>query len=97
MLLGRLPLRRLQLPIHSTGQVPLRKPSIQWIRRASAAAATPAIPDQSYQLRLRPYQEESIQAVLSSLEKGHKRLGLSLATGSGKTVRVRLLFTRAFH
>ncbi|KAK3688103.1 P-loop containing nucleoside triphosphate hydrolase protein [Podospora appendiculata] len=36
--------------------------------------------------RLRDYQEECIQSVLSSLEKGHKRLGISLATGSGKTV-----------
>ena len=38
-------------------------------------------------IRLREYQEECIQAVLSHLEKGHKRLGVSLATGSGKTVR----------
>ncbi|KAK3324277.1 P-loop containing nucleoside triphosphate hydrolase protein [Cercophora scortea] len=36
--------------------------------------------------RLRDYQEECIQSVLASLEKGHKRLGISLATGSGKTV-----------
>ncbi|KAL8297005.1 hypothetical protein RB597_006216 [Gaeumannomyces tritici] len=35
---------------------------------------------------LREYQEECIQAVLASLENGHKRLGISLATGSGKTV-----------
>ncbi|KAI9718531.1 MAG: hypothetical protein M1812_003982 [Candelaria pacifica] len=37
-------------------------------------------------IRLRQYQEECIQSVLSHLEKGHKRLGVSLATGSGKTV-----------
>ncbi|EEH42268.2 double-stranded DNA-dependent ATPase [Paracoccidioides brasiliensis Pb18] len=36
--------------------------------------------------RLRSYQEECIQSVLSYLKKGHKRLGVSLATGSGKTV-----------
>ena len=35
---------------------------------------------------LRGYQEEAIQSVLAYLENGHKRLGLSLATGSGKTV-----------
>jgi ATP-dependent helicase IRC3 len=35
---------------------------------------------------LREYQEECIQSVLSYLQKGHKRLGVSLATGSGKTV-----------
>ncbi|KAJ5052405.1 uncharacterized protein L3040_002155 [Drepanopeziza brunnea f. sp. 'multigermtubi'] len=37
-------------------------------------------------IRLREYQEECIQAVLSHLKQGHKRLGVSLATGSGKTV-----------
>ncbi|KAI1386268.1 P-loop containing nucleoside triphosphate hydrolase protein [Hypoxylon trugodes] len=37
-------------------------------------------------IRLRDYQEECIQSVLSSLKYGHKRLGISLATGSGKTV-----------
>jgi len=37
-------------------------------------------------IKLREYQEEAIQAVLSHLKEGHKRLGLSLATGSGKTV-----------
>jgi ATP-dependent helicase IRC3 len=35
---------------------------------------------------LRPYQEESIQSVLKYLEDGERRLGISLATGSGKTV-----------
>lgn len=37
-------------------------------------------------IRLRDYQDECIQAVLSYLDKGQKRLGISLATGSGKTV-----------
>ncbi|KAF2771833.1 P-loop containing nucleoside triphosphate hydrolase protein [Teratosphaeria nubilosa] len=35
---------------------------------------------------LRPYQEECIRSVLDYLEKGERRLALSLATGSGKTV-----------
>ena len=39
-------------------------------------------------VQLREYQEECIQSVLSYLRKGHKRLGISLATGSGKTVSV---------
>jgi ATP-dependent helicase IRC3 len=49
---------------------------------------TPEIPpvSPSQRLVLRKYQEECIQSVLLSLEKGHKRLGVSLATGSGKTV-----------
>ncbi|KAI1755201.1 P-loop containing nucleoside triphosphate hydrolase protein [Xylaria castorea] len=37
-------------------------------------------------VRLREYQEECIQSILSSLQHGHKRLGISLATGAGKTV-----------
>lgn len=37
-------------------------------------------------IQLREYQEECIQAVLAYLHAGHKRLGVSLATGSGKTV-----------
>jgi ATP-dependent helicase IRC3 len=44
------------------------------------------VPQASPGLTLRNYQEECIQSVLLSLEKGHKRLGVSLATGSGKTV-----------
>ncbi|KAK4908932.1 putative ATP-dependent helicase IRC3 [Elasticomyces elasticus] len=35
---------------------------------------------------LRPYQEDAIQAVLDHLERGEKRLGISLTTGGGKTV-----------
>ncbi|OIW32485.1 P-loop containing nucleoside triphosphate hydrolase protein [Coniochaeta ligniaria NRRL 30616] len=37
-------------------------------------------------IQLRDYQEECIQSVLSALGNGHKRVGISLATGSGKTV-----------
>ncbi|RSL90236.1 hypothetical protein CEP52_014661 [Fusarium oligoseptatum] len=37
-------------------------------------------------LKLRDYQEECISSVLKSLKQGHKRVGISLATGSGKTV-----------
>lgn len=41
----------------------------------------------SPKVELRPYQKASITAVLEYLARGEKRLGLSLATGSGKTVR----------
>lgn len=40
----------------------------------------------STSLKLRPYQEECIEAVLDYVSKGERRLGISLATGSGKTV-----------
>lgn len=58
------------------------------IRSASqSAAATTEAPLPPFQpVRLRDYQEECIQSVLSSLKQGHKRLGISLATGAGKTV-----------
>ena len=54
----------------------------------TASTDLPTIVDPSppVKIRLRQYQEECIQAVLSHLEQGHKRLGVSLATGSGKTV-----------
>ncbi|KAL8859312.1 MAG: hypothetical protein Q9178_004250 [Gyalolechia marmorata] len=48
--------------------------------------SAPLSPPPSPAVLLRDYQEECIQSVLSNLEKGHKRLGISLATGSGKTV-----------
>ncbi|KAH7313047.1 DEAD/DEAH box helicase-like protein [Rhexocercosporidium sp. MPI-PUGE-AT-0058] len=51
---------------------------------ATASAVSPVAPP--LKIRLREYQEECIQAVLCHLDKGHKRLGVSLATGSGKTV-----------
>ncbi|KAF2154404.1 DEAD/DEAH box helicase-like protein [Myriangium duriaei CBS 260.36] len=37
-------------------------------------------------VQLRDYQEECIKTVLKHLELGQRRLGVSLATGSGKTV-----------
>ncbi|KAF2472994.1 P-loop containing nucleoside triphosphate hydrolase protein [Lindgomyces ingoldianus] len=62
------------------------------ISRGASTATTPVLVLQSsqpvspLQITLREYQEECIQSVLSYLRKGHKRLGISLATGSGKTV-----------
>ncbi|KFA67660.1 hypothetical protein S40285_00953 [Stachybotrys chlorohalonatus IBT 40285] len=50
------------------------------------ALASEAVPQTK--LKLRDYQEECIRSVLRSLRRGHKRVGISLATGSGKTVSV---------
>ena len=47
-------------------------------------APSPLMPSKT---QLRDYQEECIQSVISHLSQGHRRLGVSLATGSGKTVR----------
>ncbi|ORY63099.1 P-loop containing nucleoside triphosphate hydrolase protein [Pseudomassariella vexata] len=55
-------------------------------RAASATAIPVSSPSPIQKVRLRDYQEECIQSVLSSIQNGHKRLGISLATGSGKTV-----------
>jgi ATP-dependent helicase IRC3 len=61
------------------------------LRYASTLTNPSSSPGTSPQsgIKLRKYQEECIQAVLSYLVQGEKRLGISLATGSGKTVRTR--------
>ncbi|OAP58000.1 hypothetical protein AYL99_07090 [Fonsecaea erecta] len=68
---------------------PLLSPQLTSRSLATVTSRTPtAVRDEG--IRLRAYQEECIQSVLSYLGKGHRRLGISLATGSGKTV----IFTR---
>ncbi|KAF2122285.1 P-loop containing nucleoside triphosphate hydrolase protein [Lophiotrema nucula] len=79
------------LRIHrQAGACPVRR-----LARNASTAAQPTIvapqtlpptPVAPLQIKLREYQEECIQSVLSYLQAGHKRLGVSLATGSGKTV-----------
>jgi ATP-dependent helicase IRC3 len=54
--------------------------------KCSISRAPASVQSTPPQISLRDYQEECIQAVLSYLQKGHRRLGVSLATGSGKTV-----------
>ncbi|KAH9470619.1 hypothetical protein Pst134EA_007866 [Puccinia striiformis f. sp. tritici] len=36
-------------------------------------------------IEYRPYQQDSLEACLSALERGVSRIGVSLPTGSGKT------------
>ncbi|KAL4940123.1 hypothetical protein BDV06DRAFT_230532 [Aspergillus oleicola] len=55
-------------------------------RRWKSATATTASPLEPPAIQLRDYQEECIQSVLDHVGEGHKRLGVSLATGAGKTV-----------
>ncbi|KAI6785155.1 putative mitochondrial ATP-dependent helicase-like protein [Emericellopsis cladophorae] len=56
----------------------------QTLRRSTYA--TTASEPKSPKLQLRNYQLECIKSVISALKRGHKRVGISLATGSGKTV-----------
>jgi hypothetical protein len=55
-------------------------------RSKGFSSSKPSNHDTTPSIQLRPYQEESITSVLTNLAKGSRRLGLSLATGSGKTV-----------
>lgn len=63
-------------------------PSTRWNCYATVSAGVDVAPpvNPPIKIRLRQYQQECIQAVLDHIEKGHKRMGISLATGSGKTV-----------
>lgn len=86
-------LRLLRHAVRLSSTRPGRVPAGLVVRHASRRARkqpveVPTIPPPPPppQIQLREYQEECIQAVLSYLDAGHKRLGVSLATGSGKTV-----------
>lgn len=70
-------------------QVVIRRSASTAVNAAPTAAAPATAPRlvSPPKLVLRDYQEECIRSVLAYLAKGHKRLGVSLATGSGKTVR----------
>lgn len=70
--------RRLFRPDAGTG-VPSGWSKVNHFRKYAAAAL-------SNKLKLRDYQEECIKSVVLALKRGHKRVGISLATGSGKTV-----------
>ncbi|KAL9056957.1 MAG: hypothetical protein Q9162_002623 [Coniocarpon cinnabarinum] len=53
---------------------------------ASTTSASHAANGTRHGLKLRPYQEECVLAVLEAFKEGRRQVGVSLATGSGKTV-----------
>ncbi|GAB1732867.1 hypothetical protein NU195Hw_g7720t1 [Hortaea werneckii] len=83
---------RIFFPVSQATFIPRRTPCqrltvrVPWLSRRGLATTLQPARDDPSKVQLRPYQEESIQAVLDYLSKGERRLGLSLATGSGKTV-----------
>lgn len=67
---------------------PWPAPRIAPLSIARATYATLEPNNGTSKLQLRDYQLQCIKSVLSALKRGHKRVGISLATGSGKTVRL---------
>ncbi|KAK1826743.1 P-loop containing nucleoside triphosphate hydrolase protein [Podospora conica] len=86
-----LDLMRAAMPGTNSFSAALQKVSPTWdgaspVSAQTAQSDSPSANTNPLRFQLRSYQEECIQAVLSSFDQGHKRLGVSLATGSGKTV-----------
>ncbi|KAL5594669.1 uncharacterized protein BROUX77_008016 [Berkeleyomyces rouxiae] len=78
---------------------PRAKTKAKGKKRGKAAAAAEADPEAkpahgSHKVELRAYQKECIEAVTSAIAQGKKRLGVSLATGGGKTVVFTQLISR---
>ena len=78
---------------------PLTRPATITFQRPLATSiltANGSAEDEPYlpvpKIVLRKYQEECIESILAALSDGHKRLGVSLATGGGKTVRAQHIY-----
>ncbi|KAI9930169.1 hypothetical protein ASPWEDRAFT_23894 [Aspergillus wentii DTO 134E9] len=96
--LGKLPVSRLFVSARRPSWRPLQHRP--WRFNSTFATPIPA-PEEAITnavdspgIVLRNYQEESIQSVLRYLDQGHNRLGISLATGAGKTVIFTQLISR---
>lgn len=66
--------------------------SVRRLGAVALATAPELVSDPSTSIRLREYQEECIESVLSYIERGYKRLGISLATGMYLLFRVQTFF-----
>src|SRR5438105_1828163 len=64
---------------HTKARKPTKVSQIPPLIAPSALSPAPSRP-------LRPYQEECIEACLTAIAEGKRRIGISLATGAGKTV-----------
>lgn len=68
--------------------------SVRRLGAVALATAPELVSDPSTSIRLREYQEECIESVLSYIERGYKRLGISLATGMYLLFRVQTFFSQ---
>ncbi|ORY86217.1 P-loop containing nucleoside triphosphate hydrolase protein [Protomyces lactucae-debilis] len=62
------------------------RPSLHYLSTNRSSLAGTATKFARSAVTLRPYQEECIQSCITAIQEGKRRIAVSLATGSGKTV-----------